>query len=164
MVETLQTQRLLLRPLALKDAAFIFKLLTSASWIRFIGDRGVQTVKDAEQYILEKQNDPHYHCHVFEKLDTQQPLGIVTFILRSNQAHPDIGYAILPQFQKQQYTYEAVKAYLAALQQEEPSLEIIALTRPENTASIKLLEKMHMRPKDEYWETGVRFLRFSTKS
>lgn len=164
MVGTLQTQRLLLRPLALKDATFIFELLNSAPWVQFIGDRGIQTVKDAERYILEKQNDPHYHCHVFEDLETQQPLGIVTFILRSNQTHPDIGYAILPQFQKQQYTYEAVKIYLAALQKEEPSREIIAITRPENTASIKLLKKIQMQPKDEYWETGVRFLRFSTKS
>ncbi len=164
MFGTLQTQRLLLRPLALKDAAFIFTLLNSTSWIQFIGDRGIQTMADAERYIHEKQNDPHYHCHVFENLQTQQPLGIVTFILRSDQSHPDIGYAILPQFQKQQYTYEAVNAYLTALQKEEPCREIIAITRPENTASINLLKKIHMRPKDEYWEAGVRFLRFSSKS
>lgn len=163
MVGTLQTERLFIRPLTQRDANFIFELLNSTSWIQFIGDRDIKTLKDADHYILEKQKDPHYHCHVFESQKTQRPLGIVTFILRNNQEHPDIGYAVLPQYQKQKYTSEAVSVYLAALQKKEPHREIIAITRPENTASIKLLQKIQMRPKDDYWEEGTRFLRFSTK-
>lgn len=48
----IETDRLLIRKLSLDDDAFIFELLNSPTWLRFIGDRGIHTLTDARQYIL----------------------------------------------------------------------------------------------------------------
>ena len=48
----LETDRLSLHKFVIEDAAFIFKLVTDPSWLRFIGDRGVHSLEDAQKYIL----------------------------------------------------------------------------------------------------------------
>lgn len=50
-MESIHSDRLLLRPLELGDAGFIFELVNEPSFIQNIGDRGVRTLADAEKYI-----------------------------------------------------------------------------------------------------------------
>ena len=76
----METERLILRPLDSKDAEFILALLNEPSFLRFIGDKKVRTIQDAEQYIL---NGPvaSYERHGFglclvELKDTHTPIGI----------------------------------------------------------------------------------------
>ncbi|MCY2984042.1 MAG: hypothetical protein NTY15_10460 [Planctomycetota bacterium] len=47
----LTTSRLLLREFSLSDAPFIRTLFNTPGWLQFIGDRGVATNGDAEQYL-----------------------------------------------------------------------------------------------------------------
>jgi len=51
-MNVLETERLTLRWLTAEDASFILVLLNDPGWLRFIGDRGVRTVEDAGNYIL----------------------------------------------------------------------------------------------------------------
>ena len=51
MKQTLVTERLTLRPLELGDAPFILELFNSETWLRFIGDRGIKTLEDAENFL-----------------------------------------------------------------------------------------------------------------
>ena len=47
-----EAERLALRLLATDHAPFINQLLNDPAWLRFIGDRGVRSVEDADRYIL----------------------------------------------------------------------------------------------------------------
>ncbi|MEP7191174.1 MAG: GNAT family N-acetyltransferase, partial [Roseiflexaceae bacterium] len=51
-MNVLETERLILRRLSAEDAAFMLELLNDPGWLRFIGDRGVHTLEDARDYIL----------------------------------------------------------------------------------------------------------------
>ena len=50
-MQVLETERLILRRLAVGDDEFILKLLNEPSFVRNIGDRGVRTLAEARRYI-----------------------------------------------------------------------------------------------------------------
>lgn len=47
----IETERLILRKFNLNDAEFILELLNTPLWLKFIGDKGVKTIVDAENYL-----------------------------------------------------------------------------------------------------------------
>jgi [ribosomal protein S5]-alanine N-acetyltransferase len=51
-VTSIETDRLILRPMVEDDAAFILELLNDPSFIQNIGDRQVRTIEQARSYIL----------------------------------------------------------------------------------------------------------------
>ena len=51
-VNVVETDRLVLRRLSIDDAEFVLELLNEASFLRFIGDKGVRNLNDARDYIL----------------------------------------------------------------------------------------------------------------
>src|SRR4051812_38132827 len=51
-MNVLETEHLSLRRLSADDAAFILELVNDPDWLQFIGDRGVHTLADARDYIL----------------------------------------------------------------------------------------------------------------
>ena len=53
-INHLETERLTMRPISSDDAEFILELYNSPNFIRFIGDRNIKSIQDAEQYILSK--------------------------------------------------------------------------------------------------------------
>ena len=52
--KTFETERLLIRPTSESDSEFIFKLLNTSKWLKYVGDRNVETVEKAKEYIREK--------------------------------------------------------------------------------------------------------------
>ena len=48
---TLRTERLAIRPLTAGDAAFTLELVNDADWLRFIGDKNVHSLDDAQRYL-----------------------------------------------------------------------------------------------------------------
>jgi len=79
-----ETERLTFRATLVKDASFILELLNTPQWIEFIGDRNLKTIKDAEQYIIDKML-PQYKKYgyanntVIRKTDNKK-LVVVDFI------------------------------------------------------------------------------------
>src|SRR5215213_5263399 len=47
----LETKRLILRWFTPDDAAFVYELLNQPAWKRYIGDRGIDSVEAARDYI-----------------------------------------------------------------------------------------------------------------
>ncbi len=43
--KTFETERLILKPTSEEDAAFIFDLLNTPKWLKYIGDRNIKTVE-----------------------------------------------------------------------------------------------------------------------
>src|SRR5262245_1614772 len=151
-----ETERLILRGLNAKDAAFILALLNEPSFLRFIGDKKVRTIQDAEQYI---QNGPvaSYERHGFglclvELKESHTPIGICGLLKRDDLPDPDIGFAFLPDFWNKGFAFEAANAVLQDARERLKLPRILAIVNPDNEASIKLLQKLGLsfeRVKDD---------------
>lgn len=108
---------------------------------QFIGDRNIKSIEDSEHYIKAIIENKNYHYHVIE-MPEQIPIGIITFLNRNHQDFPDLGFAILPNYEGRGYAYEACKGYLDKLVKNKVSKKILGIAQSENVKSIKLLEKL----------------------
>jgi len=148
-MKVLETERLLLRRLTLDDAPFIIELLNDPSFIRFIGDKGVRTIEEAQNYIL---NGPvasyqqfGYGLYATELRESRVPIGICGILKRETLPHPDIGFAFLPAYRKQGYAFEAAAAVIEHARLVLGLDRVLAITTPDNEVSGRLLEKIGLR-------------------
>jgi RimJ/RimL family protein N-acetyltransferase len=149
LMNVIETERLALRQLGPDDAEFIRELLNDADFLRFIGDRGVRTTDDARRYIAEGPS-ASYARHGFglwlvERNDDRSPIGICGLLKRDTLPDADIGFAFLPPFRARGYAYESAAAVLAYGARQFGLTRVLAVVNPENTGSIRLLEKLGMR-------------------
>ena len=142
MYKSIQTRRLQIRPICLADADFLIELVNSEGWLRYIGDRNIHTSEQAGAYIAGILENPKRFYSVIEIIPSLVPAGIVSFIFREEYECPDLGFALLPQFEKRGYGEEASSCYLKEILREGLHPKVIAITRPENHKSVRLLEKL----------------------
>ena len=136
------TQRLTLQLIQPEDNLFALEILNSPGWIQFIGDRKVRNSDDAAAYIDKIISTPDLYYWVATITDTQQPIGIISYIKRNYLDDYDLGFALLPQFQSQGYAFEAANTILQAAKNNDPSAKILATLLPNNTSSINLLTRL----------------------
>ncbi len=148
-METIESERLFLRPLTLEDGEFILQLLNTDGFIKYIGDRNVRTIEQAKDYLLngplKSYETNGFGLNLVELKTNQAPAGMCGLLKRDYLDHPDIGFAFLPEYTGKGYAYEIVKEIiyygLNVLKME----KILAIVLPENSSSIKLLEKIGFR-------------------
>ena len=150
MYKNIETERLLIRPISLTDSKFIFNLVNSEGWLKFIGNRNISNENDAEKYIQKILDSPNFYYSVFQLKTTKEPIGIVTFLNRAEHKFPDIGFAVLPNYEKKGYTLEASRKYLDEIIKSNKYENIIAITYHDNQKSIKLLLKLGLGYKSDY--------------
>ena len=144
-METIESERLFLRPLTLEDSEFILRLLNTDGFIKYIGDRNVRTIEQANDYLLngplKSYETNGFGLNLVELKTNQAPVGMCGLLKRDYLDHPDIGFAFLPEYTGKGYAYEIVKEIiyygLNVLQFE----KILAIVLPENSSSVKLLER-----------------------
>ena len=124
------------------DDKFIFELLNSSDFIKYIGDRNIRTLKDAKLYINKILNNESIEYSVIEKIDSSTPIGILSYIKRDYLDFFDFGFALLPNFYKKGYVTEASIAYLKYFFNNKSNLSIAAISKNKNKPSIKLLERL----------------------
>jgi len=147
-MKILETERLTLRLQTTDDADFILELVNDPSWLQFIGDRGVRTVEDAREYILNSINmyEKSGFCfYLVERKEDNIPLGICGLVKRDSLEDVDIGFAFLPTYWGKGYAYEAASAVLAYGLDTLGLKRIVAITTQDNYASAKLLEKVGLK-------------------
>jgi RimJ/RimL family protein N-acetyltransferase len=142
MFEELHSERLLIRALRLDDALFILNLLNSKGWLEFIGDRNVKNLSDAKTYITEILNNPRVHYFVIVLRSNDSACGILTLIQRDNLPHPDFGFALLAEYTGKGIGFEASELCLRAWTKSIKFRNLLAITKPSNTSSVRLLEKL----------------------
>jgi RimJ/RimL family protein N-acetyltransferase len=148
-LKILETDRLILRWLSTDDAEFILGLLNEPSFLRFIGDKGVRTLDDARNYILngpvEMYNRLGFGLYLTGLKDGGLPIGICGLIKRDGLEDADIGFAFLPKFWARGYAYESAAAVMAYGKTVLGLKRIVAITSLDNHASAKLLEKLGLQ-------------------
>nr|WP_262897100.1 GNAT family N-acetyltransferase [Muricauda sp. CAU 1633] len=131
------------------DADFIVQLLNSQTWLKFIGDKGVKTKKQALSYIDESLVGS-YKKNGFGlyKLCLQSsliPIGLCGFLQRDYLDHPDIGFALLPEFEGQGFMFEACHALMNHAESALKLECVSAIVLPTNGKSCRLLEKIGLQ-------------------
>lgn len=143
---TLETKRLIIRELNDSDAQFILHLLNEPSFLRYIGDKGVRTLEDARQYILNgpvvsyQQNG--FGLYLVALKDDATPIGMCGLIKRDELPDPDIGFAFLPDYWSKGFGFEAASAVLEHGGEVLRLRRVLAITSPDNESSGKLLTKI----------------------
>ncbi len=154
----IETERLILRKFTLDDAAFMLELLNTSAWLRFIGDRGVRTIEEAEQYLLngniKSYQEYGFGFYVVVVKETNESIGICGIKKREELDDIDIGFGFFPQFVGKGYGYEAASATLYYSINILKIKRIVAVVDPENLVSIGLIKKIGLK-----FEKMVQFSR-----
>ena len=144
----MSTERLVLREFTLEDATFILHLLQTPNWLEYIGDKGVRTLGDARLYITESLRKS-YKAHGFGlyliELKSGIPMGMCGLVKRDYLDHPDIGFALLPEFQSQGFGFEAAHEVMNYARKTLGFTTIFGITLINNKRSICLLEKLGLK-------------------
>jgi len=140
--------RLNLREATAEDDTFFFELLNSPNWIEHIGDRNISSTKDAQAYIekslITSYQKNGFGLYVMELKSNLQPIGICGLVDRPSLDFPDIGFAILPDFERQGYTMEAAEATMGFAKQMKVE-KILAITSPSNLGSQKIIKNLGLK-------------------
>ncbi len=141
-----ETDRLVVRRLTVEDAPFILRLLNEPSFLEHIGDRGVRNLADATQYILSGPVASYEHhgfgLFLVQLKDGGHPIGICGLLKRDALDDVDVGFAFVPESWSKGYAYESVVGTLAYARDTHHLSRIVAITSPDNVASINLLVKL----------------------
>ena len=140
-----ETDRLVLSELTGRDAAFVRRLVTDPDWLRFIGDRGVQTLRDARAYIRDGPTAMiRAHGVGLYRVGLRgsgTPVGLCGLLRRDGLADVDLGFALLPEHRGVGYAREAAAAVLAHAR-DLGHVRVAALVMPANAASVRVLASL----------------------
>jgi RimJ/RimL family protein N-acetyltransferase len=140
------SSRLILRELIVTDTPFILELLNDGDFYRYIGDRGIRTLAQAQEYIQQGPAVSYarygHGLYLVERKEDGACLGICGLIKRDTLEQVDIGYAFLPQYRGQGYAIEAAQAALADGKSRLGIGQVVAIVTPGNERSIGLLAKL----------------------
>jgi len=141
-----ETERLYLRPTSLEDASFVLELLNTPKWIKNIGKRDVSSEEEAREYIKQKMTPQlerlgFSNYTVIRKVDGAK-MGSCGLYDREGLSGVDIGFAFLPQYERQGYGFEAANRIMQAGIEDFNLKEIQGIASQDNIASHKLLEKI----------------------
>lgn len=142
----LNTHRLTLREFVLDDAPFIVELLNQPSFLQFIGDKNVRTRDDAEAYMKSGPIDSYHRngfgLYLVELKENRNPIGMCGLLKRDSLSNADLGFAFLPEYWGKGYASEAAAAVLAHAREHLRLSNLLAITNPDNDASIRVLERL----------------------
>jgi [ribosomal protein S5]-alanine N-acetyltransferase len=144
----IEGERVALERLTLDDADFIVRLLSDPDFHRYIGDRGVRTSDDARRYLaagpLTSYANLGFGLYRVTRKADGEPMGICGLVKRDWLGDVDLGFAFLPEYRGCGYACEAARAALIHGHGQLGFQRIVAITDPQNTASIRLLERLGM--------------------
>jgi RimJ/RimL family protein N-acetyltransferase len=145
----LESQRLVLREFQLDDAEFILQLLNESTFLRFIGDKGVRTLADARDYLLQGPLASYrrfgFGLYLTSLRADGTPIGMCGLVKREGLADVDVGFALRSRYWSRGYAVEAAAAVLDYGTRSLGLGRIVAIANPDNHASIAVLEKIGLR-------------------
>lgn len=149
--DVFETDRLYLKATDLDDSKLLLELLNTPKWIRFIGDREVHDIHAAKQYIRDRMLPQYerlgYGNYCMIRKTDKMKMGFCGLYDREGLDSVDVGFAILPEYEGQGYTFEAA-SFMLDFGFNTLNLSMIqGITDKENIASQRLLEKLGLKSK-----------------
>lgn len=146
MYKEFETERLLIKPTSEGDAEFIYQLINTPKFIKYIGDRDIKSIESANDYIKTKMLPQlkrlgYSNYTIFRKSDHIK-IGTCGLYDREGIAGIDLGFAFLPGYEGKGYAFESANRLKQAAFEEFEIKEIKAITSKENISSQRLLDKL----------------------
>jgi len=139
------TNRLVLRRFERSDASFLLGLLNEPSYHANIGDRGIRSVAEAEDYLLTvllcSYLENGFGLYLVETSDGV-PIGMSGLVNREGLEGIDLGYALKPSYWGKGYAREACLAVKHHARQDCALSELFAIVSRHNAASATLLQRL----------------------
>ncbi len=143
--------RIILRAPEPKDAEFLIELMNTPAYIKYIGDRNIHSIEDAETF-LENRCYPQFKEHGFgmftvDLVETGKSIGICGLVIRPELPYPDLGFAFLPEYEGKGYAREGADYLIAQYGPKYP--EFYAITTHDNERSKALLGRLGFHLADD---------------
>lgn len=147
--KSFETERLLLRPTRVQDASFVYRLMNTPAWVRYIGDRNIKTEADATSYITKKMLPQlvrlGFSNYTVIRKTNGAKLGSCGLYDHEGLEGIDLGFAFLPEYERQGYAFEAASRLLRAAWDDFGQEKLLGITDKANHPSQKLLVKLGFR-------------------
>ncbi|MEP7146490.1 MAG: GNAT family N-acetyltransferase, partial [bacterium] len=90
----LETERLVLCKFTSDDSEFILNLLNTPGWMKYIGDKGIKNLEDAQDYIrsvpLRSYDKYGFGLYLVKDKNDNTPLGMCGLIKREELEDVDL--------------------------------------------------------------------------
>jgi len=162
----IDTERLILTPVALEDIEIYTKLLTCEVTTRYLPGGKPFTLEYIEKYVPEKVGHWRKGYGTFIIAVKDEPsvkIGYAGVEKIPNTLFSDIRYGLLPEFQGKGYALEASKAVLNFTLETGIISEVHGVAVKENRASVNLLKKLGMLESSERPYDSDELVTFSTQ-
>ncbi|MCG9734759.1 GNAT family N-acetyltransferase [Pseudoalteromonas shioyasakiensis] len=126
------------------DAAFIVELLNQATFLEHIGNKNINTPAQAEHYIQQTFINSHQQLgfgSYIVCLADDRPVGMVGLFQRDALAIPDLGFALLANYEGKGIITSAARLLMAKKHVLELGV-LAAITSQTNIGSQKVLQKL----------------------
>lgn len=160
--EILRTRRCVLRESTPEDVERFWEIYKEPAITRYT-DELYPTMEQEKQYMNE-YIDKVYGLYGFGiwtvvRQEDGEIIGRAGLSYREGFEEPEIGFVIGLSWQGQGYAEEICRAILQYGREELEFNRVQAFVRPENEASLKLCQKLHMEPVEEVWLSGKKYVR-----
>lgn len=144
----LETERLILRPFDPGDAEDIHVVYSDPSTFEYLGSEPKQTIQDTLDVIASVQTrlrERGLALGAVVERATGRVIGDCGLQHLENGEQVEVGYRMGREYRGRGYTTEAVRAWLTYGLDALGLERIVAVARPENVASTRVMEKAGMR-------------------
>ena len=142
----LETERLILRPLKETDVNAIYAMRSDAETMRFI--REPQSREESANWIelvsSRWQTEQIGFCAIIERF-SDEFIGWCGIWRLKETGELEVGYAVAKEFWGKGYATEAAVKFLDYAFEKLKPEKVVAVARPENIASRRVMEKIGMR-------------------
>jgi len=144
-----ETERLIIRPMSLDDADLILELYNMPKFIKFIGNRNINSLSDAENYIknkfLPQFEKSGFGNYLIVLKEGNQKIGGVGIFEREGLDIVDIGFSVLERFEGKGLMFEAAQKVKSIGMDDFGLKKISAITVKDNFSSQKLIERLGLK-------------------
>jgi RimJ/RimL family protein N-acetyltransferase len=140
------TKHLVISELSQDDSHFICEICNSPGWIKYIGDRNIKNEDDAYKMLQERYlpayNDTGFGMYKVSLRENKKTIGMCGFMQRDYLDYPDLGFAILPGYNRKGYTFEAATKLMDLINDSWGVKRLYGVTSYGNNNSQYLLNKL----------------------
>lgn len=141
-----ETERLIIQKISVDDKEFVFELYNRPKFIKYIGNRDVNSISDAESYIenrfLPQFDRLGFGNYLVVTKEKGEKIGAVGIFERKGLDVADIGFSLLEEYEGKGYAFEAAQKVKSIGMDLFGLTKISAITSKDNFSSQNLIEKL----------------------